>query len=202
MGAKVDVRSALRALRLFNEKADKLESLSFAKRLLSEESGFRMEYRPGEGITAARYGPDAESIDAFVLTLRFFVQNNEPTSFANMAKRYDGLCVASLLPESLANDFNELRDGLNRYLDGPTFVVLDETPLARRELYEVFLFGGLAHANEAKKALYDGWKNGPFTFFYLLLENEFVSILARMFHAILVARGLNEAAIAELQARE
>ena len=36
-------------------------------------------------------GPDEEAIDAFLFTFRFFVQNNEPTSFANLEKLFQEL---------------------------------------------------------------------------------------------------------------
>lgn len=82
----MDVKSATDTLLLFNEKADKLEDLSFTKEL--ENSGVTISGKLGQPVQAQRHGPDDESIDAFVLTMRFFVQDNEITSFRNMADLY------------------------------------------------------------------------------------------------------------------
>ncbi len=58
-------------------------------------------------------GPDDESIAACVLTIRFFIQNNEPVSFCNMEAVYDKLATS----QENKNDFNQIRNELNKYLN-------------------------------------------------------------------------------------
>ena len=76
----MDVKSAADTLLLFNDKTDKLENLSFTKEL--GNSGVTISGKLGQSVQAQRHGPDDESIDAFVLTMRFFVQDNEITVVA------------------------------------------------------------------------------------------------------------------------
>jgi hypothetical protein len=69
--------TAIGALGRFNEKADKLESSSFLKTILSEPLRFRVhiDITQKRG-TSSRTGPEGESIEAFVNTFRQFCQDN------------------------------------------------------------------------------------------------------------------------------
>ena len=184
--------SVLRTLVLYNEKADKLEGLSFTKKIFSEESGFTMTFQEGGSLEAQRIGPDAEAIDAFVLTLRFFIQDNEKSSLRNMKSLYDNLTVNP----GLIRMFNEARDTLNIHLGKPTFITFNGKQLTNRDVYEVFTWGGLAHAHEAKKQIFDQWRQIPF--FFPMIENVYVSSLALMINVILRIREVNKQVIGEL----
>lgn len=182
---------AIKALQLFNEKADKLEGLSFTKGLAA--SGVTISVKLGEPIQAQRHGPDDESIDAFVLTMRFFVQDNETTSFRNMA----GLYAEMPVDQELIDKFNDARTKTNATLDKPSPIKLNNAELTYRAIYEVFLWGGLAHANPKKKAVYDTWVPNPILF--PLLQNEFVYALGILLNMIFFTRALNKAALGQLQ---
>lgn len=92
-------------LELFNLKADKLNSLSFAKTVQDAKSGWTISSKRGEDglfrVTSERRGPDSESIDAFVLTLRMFLQNNDSCSIGNLQACYSN----ALLPDELCDCF-------------------------------------------------------------------------------------------------
>lgn len=192
---------ALRALRLFNEKADELEESLFTKRILTERSGVEInahQVESGMALRATRFGPDKESIKAFVLTFRFFVQDNEPSSFRNMAGFYND-------PDLPFNPwtrrrFNSARDAVNADLDAHSFAQVNNQRLTNREIFEVFLWGGLAHAyaKKGRKETYDMWKAVPG--FFQLMENDFVYTLARILNAIFYIRELSKEAISELEA--
>lgn len=194
-----NIASALRALYLFNEKADKLEKLRFTKRITSDETSVTVHFRAEGGITGERDGPDDESIDAFVLTFRFFIQDNEPTSIRKMDRMYEELRETSLLSKSLVEDFSEVRKVLNGFLNENTQMHYFGKTITRRDVYEVFMWGGLAHANEQKKAVYDEWQSLPFLF--SMLEHEFVRVLVTYLKGIFFMRRLNKKAIEELQAQ-
>ena len=187
----MDVESATGALLLFNEKADKLEDLSFTKEL--ENSGVTISGKLGQPVQAQRHGPDDESIDAFVLTMRFFVQDNEITSFRNMADLYAQLPVNP----DLIQQFNDARDKTNSSLDSLTPIKLNNASLTYRTIFEVFLWGGLAHANPKKKTIYDSWAQNSILF--PLLQNEFVFALGVLLNMIFFTRALNKAALGLLK---
>ena len=144
--------SASQTLRLFNEKADKLMGLRFTQALKNnvEVEG---SYHPSNGWTATRTGPGSEETEAFVLTLRFFLQNNERISIANTADLYETLAV----PEKLKEAVRKTPGMLNEFLDSDAQIIWKNERLTRRRVLDVFLYGGLAHANPEKKALYDEW---------------------------------------------
>ena len=106
----MDVSAGIKALQLFNEKADKLESLSFIKRLTN--SSVTISAKLGQPVQAQRLGPSNEEIDAFVLTIRFFVQDNDNISYRKMADLYSKLPVST----ELAQKFDDTRTKTNAAL--------------------------------------------------------------------------------------
>jgi hypothetical protein len=195
--AAKDISIALLALRLFNEKADKLETSSFAKKILTERIGVKFSAQQGE-MAAKRFGPDQESIDAFILTFRFFVQDNEPSSLHNLAGFYRD-AGSSLRAETIKR-FNKARESINDYLGESSFMNFENHMLTYQEIFEVFIWGGLAHAYAQKglKERFDRWKGVSDVF--QVLESEFVRMLANILKAIFYIRELNKEAIRQLEA--
>jgi len=175
----------IKSLMLFNEKASKLRGFSFLQKVAS---GQIVHFKGGDGfpIEVIGDGPDQESIDAFVLTYRFFIQNNESCSFANLSKVYE----ATIIPESHRAAFNMVRKDLNNYLDGPCAVVEAHGVNTKRMVMEIFIFGGLSHANKDKKCIYDKWINDERI--RPLISLEFVLILRNVWSAIDYVAGLND----------
>ncbi|MBI4307151.1 MAG: hypothetical protein HY678_12610 [Chloroflexi bacterium] len=189
----MDIRSSIAALGLFNEKANKLEELSFTKKISG--SGVTISGQLGQATVVERHGPDEESIDAFVLTMRFFVQDNETTSLRNMADIYSKIPIDKVL----VGKFNAARAKTNAALDNRTPISLNDEVLTYRVVFDVFLYGGLAHANPEKKRTYDAWARDPFVF--SLLQNEFVFGLGILESMIFYTRALNQVAIRELESQ-
>jgi hypothetical protein len=73
-------------LKFFNEKADKLRNSNFVKNAVAD-SGINLSWSEGQPAEVLRRGPNQENIDAFVLTLRFFLQDNERSSFRNLSAK-------------------------------------------------------------------------------------------------------------------
>ena len=188
------MEGALRTLRLIIEKADKLEGLRFTRHLL--EGGFiGMSGHAGDdGFIVQREGPDEEAIDAFVLTLRFFIQNNEPTSIANIENLFAALPLEQARVEAVRGS----RRVINEYLDKSSHTVLKGRKLSNREIFEVFLWGGLAHANPGQKAVYDSWAENELGF--MALQMEFTAILVTLLNAIFWFRQTSREALAILSA--
>lgn len=141
-----------KAFRLFNEKADKLARLSFLDKMNHPDSGVSMSFNAEEGefIKEIRRGPEEEAIDAFVLTFRYFIQDNEATSFANMERFY----LEAPLDSGLQQKFIAIRKEVNEYLNKPTNMKLNAETFTNRRLMEIFIFGGFSHANEEKRRVY------------------------------------------------
>ena len=141
------MQKTIRTLRLFSEKVIKLKSLRFTKVILNADFGYLISAKQGQNAIFRRYGPDDESVDAFVPTYRFFIQNNEPTSFQRMEELYRNLPLDASWKQGAIST----RQTLNQFLDSNTPVVFRAHQFNRRALHDVFLWGGLAHANKTKE---------------------------------------------------
>jgi len=145
------------SLKLFNEKAEKLERLSFIETISKYSSGFSIKINKREDglydLIQERRGPLEEAIDAFVLTIRFFIQDNEATSFRNLARLYE--CAP--VDKEIKNDFINVRRQLNEYLDSNSgmAITVNEETLNHRKILDIVIYGGLSHADPEKK-----WEEG------------------------------------------
>lgn len=117
-----DVENAIRACYLFNEKAEKLMRLSFIQAMMAPDTGVTISWRLVEnGHYAQRYerrGPGEEAIDAFVLTFRFFIQDNELSSFRMMSEHY----TVAPIQDELRDEFARVRREMNGFLDSPSSI--------------------------------------------------------------------------------
>lgn len=135
--------SELASLKFFNEKAEKLLKSRFVEHL--QEIGklsVTISANKGQEVQVTRILPDQHAIDEFVLTLRFFIQDNEKSSFRQISQVYREL---SLSPE-LKKNFLDCRKALNNYLDQKTNMTIHAMNPSRRELLNIFIYGDLAHA--------------------------------------------------------
>ena len=178
------VSEAIRILRLFNEKAAKLEQSTFAKSVETQPIGFSAVQR-GDHVDLFVTGPEPEAVEAFVLTLRFFVQDNESTSFRKMASLYDELEIT----QELITQVQEGRAAINAFLDQNSHMTVHGKTLSNREIFEVFLWGGLAHANPAKKRIFDDWAADDHLF--PLMQMAFHDILVELLRFIFWMRDHN-----------
>ena len=149
-GVEMLSQEQIAALKLFNEKADKLKRCSFTRLVFEHKSGVSFSATINEEIKIERAGPDEEAIDAFALTFRFFIQDNEKSSFRNLDSIYNEPPLSQLQKESFAKARRELNDYLdafsiftvnnerlsNRHIlgsDSVTLPILFDNPLLQRE---------------------------------------------------------------------
>ena len=174
------------SLRLFNQKAERLVTSRFVKQA-EKNSGFQIRSAVGQPVEVFRYGPDQEAIDAFVLTFRFFIQDNEDSSFRNLSSLY----ALPEVPVSMRDSFTTARNTLNQYLESNTAFQINGKHLTRWDILDTFLYGWLSHAkSKVKRKRYESWMANPLL--GPLLTNECIFILFQVMNLIMYVRGLNE----------
>jgi hypothetical protein len=181
-------------IKFFNEKATKLQRLSFTQSILTEApevtASFLFEEASVEIQTTT---PHEESIDAFLYTFRFFIINNEETSFRKMAKMYEQLPIAEEKKEKLRS----ARNNLNTWLDSKSNFAVNGEALTHRRIMNTFIYGGLGHANDKNKVQeYKMWTATPIIHF---LKVEFIYTTANIFKMIWYFRSLHEDILEELE---
>ena len=191
----VDKPDPIAALNLFNEKVEKLIDSRFIKHIQKNGLKVSVNASVNEGVKISDTLPDQEAIDAFVLTIRFFIQDNESTSLRNMADIYNEIPLSL----DIKDNFNSARGKLNSYLDREPTISLKwkGKNLTKREIFDTFIYGGLAHANPKKKIDFDAWMQNQYL--AKLIAAEFSSILLDYLHCIAYIRKVNIKTLEELK---
>jgi len=179
-------------LKLFNEKARRLERLTFTKSVFEEESGLKIIFKPVEPPTVERKGPDEEAIEAFVLTFRFFVQDREPSSFRNIAETYRNLPVSQEKKDSFRGAYEKF----NEFLNSKYPIKINDRSLTHWDILDIFIYGWLSHAHREKKEIFAEWMSDPIA--NQLMKNALVYVLGNTMKYIRYIKNLNETVLEEL----
>lgn len=127
---------------LYNTKFKKLVRTSFVKYI--KKNGIKLSWNLLENKKRKDHkAPGERSIDGFVLNLRFFIQNNEPTSLHRMEKVYENLKYNDLL-----NDFKRYRKILNDYLSAQFPIKINNISLSYRNILEGYVYTQIAHSSK------------------------------------------------------
>jgi hypothetical protein len=139
-----------------------------------------------QSMEAVLIGPDDEAVDAFLLTIRLFYQDRDGISIRALAKIYERATV----PQHLRDEFRRVRNALNDRLDSNPSIgfEIDGVILSRRDLLEVFLYGGHAHVNPDKRLIYEHWREFPI---FPFMTNEFLATLGELFNCVRWIRDIN-----------
>ncbi len=196
-----ELDAAIGMLEYFNEKVEELQRSTFVGRMTREPSGARFSWSEGKPLVAERTGPDEESIKAFLLTYRFFIndgrEDEEGISLRRVAKLYKTLP----LDASVIENVRTARRNFNQMLDEKLPVNLNDRQLTRRMVFEIFVWGNLAHANKKQKAIYDAWFRDEFTrIIRPLLEYELTCTLVYATQILSFIREVNFETIQILRA--
>ena len=169
-------------LEIFVESVDELLGSRFLEKAKSDGISTSLSWSHTGDFVAQRTGPEREAVKAFLLTLRFFCQNNEPTSLCNMEDRISALGIDAQLKEN----FRKSRASFNTFLDGKPSVGFPSGSGAdtRRDIFRTFVYGVFAHANPKYRRQVTAWESQPFygdiqSQFDLILRN-FLTALATM----------------------
>lgn len=144
-------------LNLFIEKAEVLRTSSLLTSFTSREAAQSDDdaYLITKAHSAKKRSFHSDSLDAFLLTLRFFYQNNKEISIQNISTLVDSLQVC----EEQRKNFSEQRALLNSFLNrkGPIKILGDRPTY--REILETVLYG--YHGALSKYQRYKKWIKSP-----------------------------------------
>ena len=187
---------AIATLELFAEKAGRLGELSLAQEI-SKSYRASVRWARGEPWAGEYSGPAGEAVDAYILTLRMLIQDNESISLRSMRRLYREASIAV----SLVDQFDEACAELNAFLDADTNLAIEDgRQLTYRDIFEVFVYGSLAHTNSPRKReVFTALRDGAW---FPLFQAHFADCL-RAFEVTLVSlRRINTDALAELRAAQ
>lgn len=176
---------ALRRMRLFNEKAEKLANSRFVE---SVRRGRQTTITMGADrpLTVERKGPDAEATDAMLLTLRFFFNKRDGISLEGMLELYEALPIS----EQERIQAREAFGRYNRFLDSKIGVIFKGNELTNRTVLETILYGDLAHANSDKRIIFEEWRAAA-PFDQIALE-RFEDVVVAVIRLALACQNFNE----------
>lgn len=188
----MNIHEKIRVLERFNEKVDRLRQRGFADE--SKGGGAIVEWNKGIGWDGFHIGPSEKTVEATVLTLRFFIQDNESTSLSNMNRLYSELNIE---PKPIAQ-FCEIRDQVNSYLDSPSNLsISEEGMMTHRQILELFIYGDLAHTTDA--TIEANYKSISKTAFFPLFQDDFTKTLLLMISALNEMQRINRKALEQLR---
>ena len=125
--------------------------------------------------------PEQESLRALILTVRFFIQNKENISIQNMNNFYGQINIE----EKYKINFNNIHEALSTYLESYSGV----KQYSKREIFDIYIYGDLAHSNPDKKNRYDQLQTDFFTKLYS--DFQFIDIVVNFTGFILQLKHLN-----------
>ncbi len=171
-----ELADAVRRLRLFNEKADKLTRSRFVEQIFNGNHQLKLQIVTSSPVALEKQGADEDAIDAVALTLRFFLQPRDHISISQMKTLYGALPI----PDAEKQMAKDAIEDFEKFLGEPTVVKFKGEVLTRWRLIEVFLYGDLAHANPEKQAVFELWRNTkPFDMtFVFFFEDAVAGVIA------------------------
>ena len=165
--AEIEVK--LEILREFNRKVDHLEKTKFWQRYENLTPNVIMKMDEVKFESAGTAGVsmlgrvdawiedfDQDEIDAFVLTFRMFIQDNDRISLRNLSTIY----ASSWMQGGNAQEcFEDARKSLNDHLESAATIMFGEATISVRTIADVVIYGGLAHTSAEKSKIFRSWKN-------------------------------------------
>lgn len=138
------IQETIESFELLIEKTEKLKSYNFIKN--PKLSSFEWSDNDGNE-TLMINGHSDESIEAFILTYRFFFDKKEHCSFFWL---FNNVLDDPGLSDNWKNEFCFFRQNLNKYLNSyPDFKVTNsfyQSPMTNKDILDLFLYCDLSHA--------------------------------------------------------
>ena len=177
----------------FNRKAESLNRRQYLQEIRTKQGLTGISTAPGVGITMEYDFPDEEHLFAFLFVLRQFDSHGDHISLRRIAALHQRLPTAP----DLRRRARALSRDLDAYLKKPTKLILGDHQPTRREVFNVLLYGGYAHANDYHEPKFLQWTETEYV--RVLTLDEFGEIALGYTQAVFFMRGLNIEALAELE---
>jgi len=143
----------LQAIVLFNERVDRLDRTALTQRM--ENPHYRLDYNRminQEWISAD--GVTEDAVDAFVLNVRLLIQDGDGFSIRRIG---EDIYAQNYVPSDLRDRFNEQRRRWCKHRQQRSMFkhFTEDRNFSNGELFDVLLYGGIAHANREKVTLFN-----------------------------------------------
>ncbi len=183
----------------FIERADKLHSSSLMK-AIEGEGGLRFiltSNLEAKELLFDYANQNSEQVDAFLFTLRLFIDNKDSISIGKVGDLIDSLDIDKEPKERYTNQ----RKILNTYLDEKSMIIIDGDNPTNGDILRTLLYGYLGHFNveQAKYGRYKAWTLQPDIKSFL--EILFISILITIVENLKVFSNCCQHIVKELSAR-
>jgi|AntRauTorckE6833_2_1112554.scaffolds.fasta_scaffold01380_15 hypothetical protein len=142
----------INSLTLFNERVARLNRSKLAERMKNTSYVLSFDrFTNGEWICAD--GVDEDTVDAFILNVRLLIQDNDGFSIKCLA---ENIYSKSAVPDDLRGRFQNARKKWQEHAEAISLFKhpCREGSFSNRELFDVLMYGGLAHANRDKVDLF------------------------------------------------
>lgn len=176
------MKNWIETIELFNEKANRLVHSRFWQHITTKGLRLRLSSHGKPNLAA----PDNDATQAFILTLRMFIQNNEPISLHNVCQLLE---ASSHLDDQKKKELREAHNRLNQYLDSPAMCQFKKGR-PRRAILEFFIYGDLAHTNARKRQDFKEAQSQPWRKY--CYSYEFLEIITTIVRFILCCKKEHE----------
>ncbi|XSG74417.1 hypothetical protein ACP8Y2_19780 [Herpetosiphon llansteffanensis] len=142
-----------------------------------------------------------------MLTMRCFLDESEECSLENLAQYYKGATIGTehaRLYLGNRNVFAMALDGVTELVDREQVIDHDgnvigsiDKPLTQRQVFDLWIYGGLSHAKRTKKQQFDALVGDPVT--RAMLWQSFVDWLDAYCNHLTAQSYVNQAMLLELE---
>lgn len=194
--------AAFAVLRRFNRRVTRTEQSAFWRRYANTIPNvvMRMESMQLEPTGPAQFAMQGivrsvledfnqDEINAFVLDYRQYTQNNDAISIGSLARIY----AQPWMHSGARKNFEEARRRYNRELDAQATLIFGDTAMRIRDLVDIVVYGGLAHSNPEKAAIFEDWESSGIMGF---VWADFYAAMRDLMHTLKQLRTLNEQVLA------
>jgi hypothetical protein len=190
--ARQSAESALKILRLFNEKADHLRSSSYTKQIASQRLTIHWDNATKE-TSIADIRPEEESREAMILTLRFFYHE---LKFENVVALYNDLPISEEQKTWVYESF----DAFSQEMQAGTGIkcTVRGSTYTSKQIFETFMFGQYCHAQEPLAERLKLFAENPCLF--VIFKQEFDCLVSLHLKFIFWLSRMNDVAIKALLA--